>query len=363
MNLKKKVSSLPSAPGVYLMKDSQNSVIYVGKSKNLKSRVGSYFQNSKSHSPKVVKLVKNINDFEYLLTDTEFEAFLLECQLIQEIKPIYNKKMKSPRSYCYIKITINEKYPDIEFSNECNTSDRNLYFGPYTSKNTVEAAIQGIKECCKIMCTNKSKKGAACLNYSLGLCIGTCINEDTKEKYNLIMQSIINLLSSYDKGILNEMEAAMNAASEKFDFESAAKYRDYISKVNYLIGRKEVIEFTEENKNIAMIEYLTNDSFKFFIIKGRKVLFSENYVIDSSDLEDVKTAIKKSILSYFKNEAPKTSIEISKDEIDEAQIIFSYLKGQKSNCRHVVIPEEWLNDETANNITSAINELLGFNRT
>lgn len=363
MNLKEKVSSLPSSPGVYLMKDSQDSVIYVGKSKKLKSRVGSYFQNSKSHSPKIVKLVKNIHDFEYILTDTEFEAFLLECKLIKEIKPIYNKLMKSPMSYCYIRITINEKYPDIELSNECDSNDGNLYFGPYTSKNTVEAAIQGIKECCKIMCSNKSRKSAACLNYSLGLCIGTCINDSAKEQYNLIINKIVNLLNGCDITILSEMEANMAAAAEKFDFETAAKYRDYISKVNSLISKKEVIEFVEENKNIAMIEWLSNDTFKFFIIKGNKVLFSENHAINNFNLEDLKAAIKQHMFFYFNTKTSQTFIEIRKDEIDEAQIIYSYLKSSKSNCSHVVIPEQWIIDANDKDINVAINEILKPNAT
>jgi excinuclease ABC subunit C len=360
MNLKEKVSSLPSSPGVYLMKDSQDSIIYVGKSKKLKSRVGSYFQNSKSHSPKIVKMVRNIHDFEYILTDTEFEAFLLECKLIKKIKPIFNKLMKSPMSYCYIKITISEKYPDIELSSECDNSDGNLYFGPYTSKNTVEASIQGIKECCKIMCSNKSRKSAACLNYSLGLCIGICVNDTAVEQYNQIIQKIINLLSGYDKSIINEMESAMNAASEKFDFETAAKYRDYIGKVNSLIGKKEVIEFTEENKNIAMIEWLNEETFKCFIIKGNKVLFSENFTLTNYSLENLKSAIKEYILFYFKTKAPKTLIEINKDELDEAQIIYSYLKAPKSNCRHVIIPEEWLKNKSSKNLNIAINELFSM---
>jgi excinuclease ABC subunit C len=136
LNLKEKIKIIPSAPGVYLMKDSLQSIIYVGKSKDLKSRVSSYFINSKSHSPTVVKLVKNIKDFEYILTDTEFEAFMLECKLIREIKPMYNKKMKSPLSYTYIKI--HKDYTNIETSTESVQDDGNFYFGPYTSKGTVE---------------------------------------------------------------------------------------------------------------------------------------------------------------------------------------------------------------------------------
>jgi excinuclease ABC subunit C len=167
MDSKEKVKKLPSCPGVYLMKDSLGSVIYVGKSKNLKNRVGSYFQESKSHSPKVVKLVKNIKDFDHIITDTEFEAFLLENKLIKEIMPIYNKLLKSPKSYSYIKISTNEKYPLIEISDESDKNDGNLYFGPYTNRNTAERGLQGIKEYCRISCTGSFQKASACLNYSL----------------------------------------------------------------------------------------------------------------------------------------------------------------------------------------------------
>lgn len=149
MDLKEKVKKLPSSPGVYLMKDSLNNVIYVGKSKNLKNRVGSYFINSKSHSPKILKLVQNLKDFEYKITDTEFEAFLLECELIKKIKPAYNRLMKNPKSYSYIKIILNEKYPSIEISHESNETDGNIYFGPYSRKNIVEKDFMVLKNTAK----------------------------------------------------------------------------------------------------------------------------------------------------------------------------------------------------------------------
>ena len=254
MDLKEKIKKLPPSPGVYLMKDSLNRVIYVGKSKNLKNRVGSYFHNSKSHSPKVVKLVKNLKDFEYILTDTEFEAFMLECKLIKEIKPIYNKQMKSPKSYSYIKIKVNENYPSIELTNDVNESDGNIYFGPYTNKNTVERALQGIKEYFKILCTNNSFRASACLNYSLGLCIGICMNDTSRAQYLDIVNKIIELLNGTDKSIVEAIEYTMNQASEKFDFEEAAKYRDYLSAVNYLIGKIKVVHI---RKRIRILPYLS----------------------------------------------------------------------------------------------------------
>jgi excinuclease ABC subunit C len=358
LNLKEKIKNLPSSPGVYLMKDSLQIIIYVGKSKNLKSRVASYFVNSKSHSPKVVKLVKNIKDFEYILTDTEFEAFILECKLIKKIKPIYNKKMRSPLSYTYIKI--DKDYSNIKISNDTVIDDRSFYFGPYTSKSTVETALQGIKEYYKIMCSGNYKKASTCLNYSLGSCIGYCFDASAKEKYKNILCEIIDLLNGTNKSILEGIVLNMNVAAEKFDFETAAKYRDYMSTITYLINREKVLEFTKENKYIALFEYLHDDSFKFFLISGNRVLFSEKYTMPNSDIESLKLTLRNNILHYFKTEALNVLIKIGRDEIDEAQIIYSYLKSKQNNCRYIVVSEEWIDGDNNSYIDEALSILFAF---
>lgn len=361
MNLKDKIKVLPSSPGVYLMKDSLNSVIYVGKSKNLKNRVGSYFQNSKSHSPKVLKLVKNLKDFEHILTDTEFEAFMLESKLIKEIKPIYNKQLKSPKAYSYIKISIHGKYPNIEMSNEIKQDDGNIYFGPYTNKNTVERGLLGIKECCRILCNNKTKKTSVCFNYSLGSCIGMCLDNFPSKQYVDILNEIISLFNGSDKSIISKMENTMNTASEKYDFEVAAKYRDYITAVKYLIGKTEVVKFTKQNKNIVIIEPLSNNITKFFLIHGSKVLFKEKYIIDDLNSEKIKIILKNKILFYFNDKVISNSIEVGRNEIDESQIIYAYLKSKSNCCKYITIPDKWLKSPNkASIIYTSLNELLSF---
>lgn len=358
MNLKEKVKKLPSCPGVYLMKDSLGNVIYVGKSKNLKNRVGSYFQDSKSHSPKVVKLVKNIKDFHYIITDTEFEAFLLENKLIKEIKPFYNKLLKSPKSYSYIKISINEKYPIVEISGESDKNDGNLYFGPYTNKNTVERGIQGIKECCRISCASGFQKTSPCLNYSLGLCIGMCLDNAPTDRYIEMINKIIEMLNGTDKAIINEIKYKMDCAAQKLDFESAAKYRDYLSAVNYLVRKARVVDYAKENKNIVLLEHLSDDSIKYFLIKGSKILFCEKYPFHAPDAEKLKAVMKSNILTYFDNKAPMDSVDISKEEIDEAQIIYSYINSKSNNCRHVIIKAKWLDALNGIKLDNALNKLF-----
>lgn len=337
------------------MKDSLQGIIYVGKSKNLKSRVSSYFINSKSHSPKVLKLVKNIKDFDYILTDTEFEAFMLECKLIRELKPMYNRLMKNPLSYTYIKIS--GDYSNIETSKESKKDDGNFYFGPYTNKNTVERGLQGIKECCKIMCSGNYKKASPCLNYSLGTCIGFCFDTFSKEEYKNILCEIVKLINGSDKSILRKMELDMNKAAEKFDFESATKYRDYISAVNSLINKEKIIEFTAVNKNIALIQYLEEDSFKFFLIKANRVLFSEKYSISNSSMENLKITLRNNILYYFRNEGLNNLVQIGRDEIDEVQIIYSYLNSKQNNCKYIVVSDEWIQSKDYINIEEALEHL------
>lgn len=361
MELMEKLQNLPSLPGVYLMKDSQGGIIYVGKSKNLKNRVRSYFQNSKHHSPKVLKLVNHLKDFEYILTDTEFEAFLLECKLIRELKPMYNKLMKSPLSYPYLRINICDKFPCLEISNDYDENDGCLYWGPYTNKNTVERGILGIKEFCRILCSSSTIKNTVCLNYSLGLCLGMCLGGNNMKQYFEVLFKIIGLLNGSDKSILEEMDQKMRMASEKFDFENAAKYRDFISAVNHLLHNSKIIDFAEENKNIVLVENLSMEMLKFFLIKGDRVLFTEKYPVSGHALKHLKSTLKKHILVYFNDESINKPVEIGKEELDQAQIIYAYLKKNKESLRHAVIPENWIQNKMYKNIDTALDNLLVYN--
>ncbi|MGE5678348.1 MAG: UvrB/UvrC motif-containing protein [Pseudomonadota bacterium] len=360
MELKEKVKRLPSCPGVYLMKDASGSVIYVGKSKNLKSRVGSYFVNSKDHPPKVVKLVKHLKDFEHIVTDTEFEAFLMECRLIKELQPLYNRLMKNQRSYCYIKVALSEKYPDITISEKSCENDGNVYFGPYTSRNTVLRGLDGIKAHLGIFCTSPSQKNSSCLNHSLGLCIGRCSADFPQERYRAILDSIISLIQGRDKEIIKEMQANMEKASERLDFESAARYRDCLRDVNYLVSKARVIDYTGRNRNIAVIEYIDDENIKCFLIKGSSVLSGERYNIRQHGPERLKDLLKSDALAFFSNTSGKSSLRIGRYEIDEAQIIYSYLKNKCDSRRHAVIPEKWLKAPYTQKLDGVFDKLLVF---
>ncbi|MFL0246153.1 GIY-YIG nuclease family protein [Candidatus Clostridium stratigraminis] len=358
MDLKEKIRILPSSPGVYLMKDSLDSIIYVGKSKNLKSRVGSYFQSSKYHTPKVIKLVKNIKGFDYILTDTEFEAFVLECKLIKEIKPRYNRMMKTPLSYIYVKIK--GDFSKIETTLEVSKNDGNFYFGPFINKNVVERALQGIKESLKIQCSNDHQSNSPCLNYSLGLCLGMCFDINTKAKYKARIEDIFKLLIGTDRKVLNLMESIMKDAAEKLNFDTAIKYRDSISSVKSLMAKEKVITFSQENDKIVLIEYLNKDTFKFFLINGSKIIYSRLFENSITHIKEIKTTLIELTLHYFSLKTLKSSIEIGRNDIDEAQIIYSYLNTNKNNCRFAAIPEDWIENKLETSINEAIDLLLKY---
>ncbi|MGC5327720.1 GIY-YIG nuclease family protein [Brevibacillus sp. SYSU BS000544] len=357
MNLQEKLKNLPSSPGVYLMKDSLGTIIYVGKAKNLKNRVQSYFHNSKAHSPKVKKLVQIIKDLELILTDTEFEAFMLECKLIQDLKPHFNKKMKSPLSYPYIGIEMEHGLRSLVITNHPGETKGNLYFGPYTaSRTTVERALQGIKEYCKILCSSPSSKHTACLNHSLGLCIGMCAGGSAVEEYNRMIKRIADLLDGSDKSLLEEIKRSMFEAAESFEFETAAKYRNTIDAINSLINKEKVIEFTIENQLIAVIEHLHDRTAKFFLIKQSEILYREKYDLESTDIEYLLEKIKTNILDIFKAKPRSFLSEVSRNEIDEAQIIYSYLHS--NSCSFFLIPDKWLLSKDTARFDEALRELL-----
>ncbi|MCM3764866.1 GIY-YIG nuclease family protein [Neobacillus niacini] len=332
MDLKEKVKILPTSPGVYLMKDRHHTIIYVGKAKNLKKRVQSYFYQSKGHSPKIKKLINTIHDIDTINTDTEFEAFMLECQLIKEIKPYFNRKMKNPKSYTYITVMMDNGMRRLALTD--TPIDGTLHFGPFVNKYTVEKAIQGIKDIFKINCCKSSNKKTPCLNYAIGLCIGVCLGGPALDEYNRIMDRIIAIFDGTDTSIFEEIEQKMQTAAQQYDFKTAAKIRDNLEVLNFLLYKERVIEFTEANQNIAVIEDLDETAFKFFLIKGNKVLFSKKYRREQDNFSEMAAQIAH----CFKQNEPH--LLVTRDDLDEAQIIYSYLKS--SQCRSIIIPEDQL---------------------
>lgn len=360
MDFKEKVKLLPEAPGVYLMKDSGSNIIYVGKSKNLKSRVGQYFRSSKNHSPKVVKMVQGIRDFEYIVTDTEFEALLLECRLIKEIKPVYNSQMKNDRGYIYIRITVEEKFPRILVSEE-KKEEGSLYFGPYTSLKSIERAVEAIRENYQIRsCSgwNVSRNTTGCLSYQLGFCTAPCADTAAKDTYINQVNDAISFLQGQNKNLMEKLKGRMQEASQKLDFDKAAKYRDDMYALNHIINKQKAISFTKGDRNIVALERVGKSKAKLFLIRDNNLLYSEKMQYNYTDKDGIKENIKGSILKYLKVNENKEVKKIDKQDIDQAQIIFSYLKNRKNNCKYILIPNSWIKRSGEIRLDNGIDKLL-----
>ncbi|SEG25321.1 GIY-YIG nuclease family protein [Paenibacillus sp. UNC499MF] len=365
MNLAEKVKNLPLTPGVYLMKDRLGHIIYVGKAKSLKKRVQTYFQHSKAHSPKVKRLISNIRDFEIRLTDTEFEAFMLECRLIKQLKPLYNKKMKNPLAYTYLVIrSSREGLRRIDITNDPAGQEGDLFFGPYTSRSTVEKAVQGLRESYRILCSSPHAKHSPCLNHSLGLCIGMCTGrEDAVRAYNAILDKIISSLSGKPPVVLQDLERRMMEAAENHHFEAAAKYRDLMKTVGSLIRGEKVIGFAEEDRNIVILEPINEREAKLILVKGNRIVRDAKVAAPCGDRNGpaaphaLRMGIRSAILAAFRPEEPVSPRpKISRHDIDEAQILYSFLQGSARS--YLIVPGRWLVPGHEDELGEAVEELI-----
>ncbi|WP_404448348.1 GIY-YIG nuclease family protein [Sutcliffiella horikoshii] len=338
MSLLQKIKELPATPGVYLMKDSAGQVIYVGKSKRLRQRVQSYFRESSAHSNKVRKLVKHIHNLEIIETDTEFEALLLEWQLIQEIRPQYNRQMKTPEAFLYLTIRKVGKLYRLRPSTQPLRGGDAWSFGPYTSRKTVSFAIRGLKDVYRLDCSNPAINGSPCLNYSLGLCRGICLGGKAVREYNAIVEQLIALLNGESAKLLEDMQREMGQLAADLDFERAANYRNCIQSLQALLQKEDVMNFTEGNHVMVVVERLDEERVKCFVIKRTDVLFSEVYKGEDGITRKVRQDIEAALSHGLSDTVPAEPCEVSRFEIDKAQIIYSYLRSGK--CKYKMVGRE-----------------------
>jgi excinuclease ABC subunit C len=258
--LKEKVKNLPTQSGVYLMKSEVDKIIYVGKAKNLKNRVRTYFNNLKDHSPKTRILLSHIHEFDYILTKTEVEAFLLEASLIKKHRPKYNIRLKDDKTYPYIKLSFADEYPRLYLARKVK-KDGSLYFGPYTSGGAVQETIRFLNRTFKIRdCTDsvfKSRK-RPCMTFQIGRCTAPCVQLISKENYRKDIDGAKAFLKGQDKKVIKQLNEKMNESADKEQFESAAKIRDSILAVKSVLQKQAVINASSE-KNQDAIGFFGDD--------------------------------------------------------------------------------------------------------
>lgn len=340
------LKQLPQSPGIYMMLDSSENIIYVGKAKNLKNRVSQYFQNQKDRAPKVAEMIHNIYTFNYLVTDTELDAFIEECRLIKEIKPRYNKQMKNDRNYSYIKIP-SEQYPKVTKTNE-KADDGALYFGPFTSPHRVETTIEYLNDFYPIRkCTSPGlvKRANGCLYRQLDTCLGVCTGQVSPEEYKVYIEKIQQLLNGNDMAAVQELHKSLDTAIENLQFEKAAKYKEYSLGLRHVIGKQRLVQSSSKNRNILAVEFIDNMLAKLFLIKGNKLIYRKTFnYVTAADSPEFRQYLEQIIREKFVTEKNNIS-RLTQHDIDEAQIIYSYLQKNRKRIMSFWIPSTLLNRE------------------
>lgn len=346
-DIQEHLKQLPAEPGVYLMKDKFDNIIYVGKAKILKNRVRQYFQSSKNHSSKVKSMVKNIDKFEYIITDSELEALILECNLIKKYKPKYNVLLRDDKTYPYIKVTTNEDFPRVLKVRKV-IKDKAKYFGPYTNITAVNDTLDIIKNIYPIRTCNIDIERAIktnmrpCLNLHIKRCVGPCTGNVTKEEYNKMIEEIILFLSGKEEKLIDILKEKMNKCAMDFNFEEAAIYRDKIKSLEDMMEKQKIDTSTSDlNQDvIAMARAHDEACVQVFFVRNGKIVGREHFI-----LEGVMYSTRESILGSFVKQfymeqeyVPKEII--IEDEIEDSFILSEWLSSKKGQKVTIRVPQK-----------------------
>ena len=338
------IKNLPDKPGVYLMKNSLGEVIYVGKAKVLKNRVKSYFQKSKNHSEKVKVMVKNIAEFEYIVTDSEMEALILECNLIKKYSPKYNILLKDDKFYPFIKITVNDDYPRV-FVTRRFAKDGSKYFGPYTNGSAVYETLDLIYKIfplrnCKLVIKENGEKVRPCLNYHIKKCLGPCGGHISKEEYGKMINDIIDILSGKETYITKMLKSDMEKAAEELEFEKAASLRDKILSINAIAEKQKIFKTMEGDEDFINIEQDEKDScIQVFFSRDGKVIGREHFIFESTANEGIGEIIEDFIGSFYGGTA-KIPKAIYVPQIDNFDLMEEYLTIKRGSKVWIKVPQK-----------------------
>lgn len=339
-NIKDKLSSLPLCPGVYIMKNADNEVIYVGKSKVLKNRVSQYFQNSAAHTVKTRSMVSHIADFEYIITDTESEALALECNLIKKHRPKYNILLKDDKQYPYVKITAKEQFPRVFITRQLK-KDGELYFGPFMTAINVKEAVEEIRKIFKIRSCKKNisdeKNGRPCLYYQIGQCSAPCSGRISEAEYKECVMGVSEILNGNSKTLIKKLEKKMQAASENLEFERAAQYRDNIICIKSLSEKQNISSTNSDNMDFVGI-YQEGDGFcvQFLFYRKGNAVGSKYFTVENE--KNAANVVLESIVKqyYFTQNNIPREVLLSENIEDKESI------------------EEWLTQISGHKVTLSV---------
>ncbi|MGM0438364.1 MAG: excinuclease ABC subunit UvrC [Bacillota bacterium] len=343
-HIEAQIKELPDKPGVYQMKDETGDIIYVGKAKSLRKRVRSYFRKA-NHTFKTKIMIDHIDDFDYIVTDTEVEAYILEANLIKKYQPKFNIRLKDDKSYPYIKVTTNEDFPRV-FKTRVVKNDGNKYFGPFADVNAIYKTINVLKDLFSLRsCKREIKEGETydrpCLNYHIDKCHGPCIGEISKKDYNELVDKVIMFLSGRQTELIDRIEKKMYEASDNNDFEAAAKYRDQMEALKEVTRQQKVMSASTKDQDIMAVEQGEEDQacVQLLLVRNGRLMGQEHFILEGVAEENV-TQIMGSFLQQYYEQAPQIPDEVLLNtEIDSAELLAERLRQKKGRKVKVQKPD------------------------
>jgi excinuclease ABC subunit C len=344
-DLEDELKKLPAKPGVYIMHDDSDTIIYIGKAVSLKNRVRQYFQSSRNHSAKIRKMVSHIAWFEYIITDSELEALVLECNLIKEHSPKYNTMLKDDKTYPFIKVTTGEAYPRVLFSRNMKHG-AGRYFGPYTSAGAVKDTIELLCKLYKIRTCNRvlpkdEGKERPCLNYHIGQCSAPCQGYISKEEYRESVDSVLEFLNgSYGK-ILDSLKRQMMECSDKMEYEEAARYRDLMISVQQIAQKQKITADEETDRDvIACANDGTDAVVQIFFIRSGKLLGRDHFHMSVADGDTRSEIISQFMKQYYGGTPYIPNIVMLQEEIEDSAVISDWLSAIKKRKVSIITPKK-----------------------
>ena len=345
-DIEEELNKLPDSPGVYIMHDDTNAILYVGKAVSLHNRVRQYFRAGHGHnnSPKILKMVSQIAYFEYIVTASEMEALVLECNLIKEHRPKYNTLMTDDKGYPYIRITVNEDFPRIMMSHRMGR-DKSLYFGPFTDRKAVHDTILLLRKLFKIRSCNKdivvARMDRPCLYYQIGQCTAPCAGKIDMDTYRESIESAKAVLNGDTKDIVNRLREEMKAQAEAMDFEKAAETRDLIESLEKIKERQRVAATTTEDRDIIAIARNENDAvISIFFVRDGTLIGRDNHHM-SIDISDTDSDIVTAFIKQYYTNTPYIPKEIlTTTPVSEEDVILEYLSKRKGQKVTILIPQK-----------------------
>lgn len=342
--IEEELKKLPGQPGVYIMHDAKDAIIYVGKAISLKNRVRQYFQSSRDKTAKIKQMVSKIARFEYIVTDSELEALVLECNLIKEHRPRYNTMLKDDKTYPYIKVTASEEYPRILFSRQMK-KDKNKYFGPFTSAGAVKDTIELIRKIYRIRaCSRKLPqdmgKDRPCLYYHIHQCDAPCQGYISQADYQKSVKQAVWFLNGQYESVMKYLEEKMRTASETMEFEKAIEYRDLLDSVRKVAQKQKITSQSMEDRDIiAMAKDERDAVVQVFFVRDGKLIGREHFHMNLTGSES-KAEILNSFVKQFYAGTPFVPHEIwVQEELEDAEVIASFLTARRGQKVRFVVPK------------------------